>query len=118
MSWVCNVQQLPLTLACGAVSDARGFVGWSRKEQVAEAGGSARGFQTGKTSLWESSAHMLWLTLRQEIRWCDDFMAWCLSSGDLICGIASGQRRIKWFVFLLISSFCCFPSSLDTGTLQ
>lgn len=48
MSWVCNVQQLPLTLACGAVSDARGFVGWSRKEQVAEAGGSARGFKQEK----------------------------------------------------------------------
>lgn len=48
---------------------------------------------------------MFWLTLRQEVCWCDDFMAWCLSFGDLNCGIALGQRKIKcclvFFKFLL-----------------
>lgn len=32
----------------GCVSDARGFVGWSRREWVAEAGGSVRGFKQEK----------------------------------------------------------------------
>lgn len=56
---------------------------------------------------------MFWLTLRQEVCWCDDFMAWCLSFGDLNCGIALGQRKIKCclvfffnFFFLLFSQLC------------
>lgn len=65
---------------------------------------------------------MLWLTLRQEVCWCDDFMAWCVSSGDLNCGISLGQRKIRFFrlvcIFFLISSFYCFPSSVDTGAPQ
>lgn len=55
---------------------------------------------------------MLWLTLRQEIHWCDDFMAQFSSAGDLNSEIASGQRRIQcWFfffnfIFLLFSQLC------------
>lgn len=93
------------------------IVGWSRRKWVAEAGGSVRGFNRKNKPL-KRSALMLWQTLRQEVRWCDDFMAWCLSSGLLSCGIALGQRKIKWFVFFLISAFCCFPSSVDTGAPQ
>lgn len=43
MSWVCNVQQLPLTLACGAVSvmqegllDGVEGSGWQKLEVVSE----------------------------------------------------------------------------------
>lgn len=55
---------------------------------------------------------MFWLTLRQEVCWCDDFMAWCLSFGDLNCGIlyVRGKLSVVWFFlnffFLLFSQLC------------
>lgn len=88
--------------AWGCVSDARGFVGWSRRGlggRSSSPGASTGVFKLEKQGSRESQAHMLWLTLRQEVDWCDDFMAQFSSAGDLNSEIASGQRRIKWFFF-------------------
>lgn len=119
MSWVCNVQRL----ACGAVSvmqedllDVEGS-GWQKLEVASEV-------LTGKTSLWKRPAHMLQLTLRHEVCWCHNFMTWCLCSGHLNCGIALGQRKIKWFFcfcffnfcFLLFSQLCGHRGTTVTAT--
>lgn len=77
-------------------------MGWSRSG----VGGGSRGpgasaevLKLEQQSSRESQAHMLWLTVRQEVDWCDDFMAQFSSAGDLNSEIASGQRRIKCFGF-------------------
>lgn len=91
-------------------------MGWSRRAASGRScslGVSSTGvFKLEKQGSRESQAHMLRLTVRQEVDWCDDFMAQFSSAGDLNSEIVSGQRRIKWifvfiyFIFLLFSQLC------------
>jgi len=100
------------------MSDAGGFGGWSRSGAGGRScgpGASAGVFKVEKQGSRESQAHMLWLTLRQEVDWRDDFMSQFLSAGDMNSEIASGQRRNKCFVFFKVNLLTVFPTVWSQG---